>query len=60
MRRVTRQEVGRLGQRPADSGVAHLVMSRRRNLVFSLPVGMRKSPHRILEVVQFINVVKGV
>ena len=58
MRRVTRQEVGWLDLRPADSGVAHLGMARRRNLVLSLPAGMRKSRNGISEL-QFINVIKG-
>ena len=40
-------------------GVAQLGMARRRNLVFSLPVGMRKPRNGISEI-RFINVVKGV
>ena len=48
-----------MGQRPAESGVAPFGMARRRNLVFSLPAGMRKSPNEIREM-QFVNVVEGV
>ena len=59
VRSVTRQNVGRLGWRPADSRVAPLGMARRPNLVFSLPVGMRKSRNGTREL-RFIIVVEGV